>query len=64
MADDGRWCVTRPLTYVERRDLDRGIPLSQPVKKADEGKPTQDKNRFQGSAGWLAGHPDPSQKPK
>ena len=63
MADDGRWCVTRPLTYIERRQRDQGMPLSDPFKKANEAKPSQNRNRFQGSAGWLEGS-NPSQKPK
>ena len=65
MADDGRWYSTRPLTYIERRQLDQGS--SEPFKKAVEAKPAQDskaRNRFQGSAGWFGADSETYRKPR
>jgi hypothetical protein len=64
MADDGRWNATRPLTYLERRERDQAAPLSQPFKKAGTTTAPDNRNRFQGSAGWFEGSSNPIQKPK
>jgi hypothetical protein len=65
MADDSRWYVTRPLTYIERRELDGRSRISDPFQKnAGPEKPSvKANNNHRGSGVWI---PEslPLQKPK